>query len=98
MPRQLLVFLLVLAKLSRKSAPPDEAQGQRNADVLQPVFDLGLAPLQQVVQEERVMDCAEGKTRLCFLILSAWITDHAEPAALHRICSKLYPKCEVLCK
>ena len=41
------------------------------------------------------MDCANGKTRLCFPILSAWIADHAEHAALHEIGSQSYPKCEV---
>jgi len=44
------------------------------------------------------MDCANGKTALCFPILSAWIADHAEHAALHRIGSKSCPKCEVPCK
>ena len=41
------------------------------------------------------MDCANGKTRLCFPILSAWIADHAEHAALHGIGSKSCPMCEV---
>jgi len=44
------------------------------------------------------MDCADGKTRLCFSILSAWIADHAEQAALQGIGSKSCPKCEVLCE
>ena len=41
------------------------------------------------------MDCADGKTRLCFLILLAWIADHADHAALQGIGSKSCPKCEV---
>jgi len=44
------------------------------------------------------MDCADGKTCLCFPILLAWIADHAEHAALQGIGSKLYPKCEVPCE
>jgi len=44
------------------------------------------------------MDCADRKTRLCFPILSAWIADHAEHAALQGIGSKSCPKCEVPCK
>jgi len=44
-----------------------------------------------------VMDCADGKTRLCFPILSAWIADHAEHAAFHGIGSMSCPKCEVQC-
>jgi len=81
-----------------KSARANEAQWQMNADVLRTVFDLVLAPLQQVVQEGTVMDCADGKTHLCFPILSAWIADHAEHAALHGIGSKSSPKCEVPCE
>jgi len=42
------------------------------------------------------MDCADGKIRRCFPILSAWIADHAESAALQGIGSKSCPKCEVL--
>ena len=41
------------------------------------------------------MDCEDGKTCLCFPILSAWIADHAEHAALHGIGSQSSPKCEV---
>ena len=44
------------------------------------------------------MDCAEGKTGLCFPILSARIADHAEHAVLHGIGTMSCPKCEVLCK
>jgi len=44
------------------------------------------------------MDCADGKIHLCFPILSAWIADHAEHAALEGIGSKSYPKCEALCE
>jgi len=44
------------------------------------------------------MDCADGKIRLCFPFLSAWIADHAEHAALHGIASKSCPKCEIPCK
>jgi len=44
------------------------------------------------------MDCTEGKTRLCFPILSPWIVDHAEHAALQGIGSKSCPKYEVPCE
>jgi len=44
------------------------------------------------------MDCADGKTRCSFPILSAWIADHAEHATLHGIGSKSCPKCQVPCK
>jgi len=44
-----------------------------------------------------VMDYGDGKTSLGFPILSAWITDHAELAALQGIGSVSCP-CEILCK
>ena len=95
MPILLLALLPVPPKLTGESAPADEAQRQTNADALRAVFDLVLAPLQEVVQEGREMDCADGKTRLCFPILSAWIADHAEHADLHGIGSKSCLMCEV---
>ena len=94
----LLTLLPVPSKFTGESACANEAQRQTNADVLQAVFDLVLVPLQQVVREGTVMDCADGKTNLCFPILSAWIADHAENAALQGIGSKSYPKCEVPCE
>jgi len=44
------------------------------------------------------MDCPDGKIRICIPILSAWIVDHAEHAALEGIGSKSCPKCEVPCE
>jgi len=98
MPILLLALLPVLPKFTGESARTNEAHRQMNADVLRTLFDLVLAPLQLVVQEGKVMDCADGKTGLRFPILSAWIVDHAEHAALHRIGSRSCPKCEVPCK
>jgi len=95
MPILVLAVLPVPPKFNGQSACANEAQRQTNADVLRAVFDLVLVPLQQIAREGTVMDCAEGKTRLCFPILSAWITDHAEHAALQGIGSTLCPKCEV---
>jgi len=92
MPILLLALLPLPPKLTGDSGHADEAQRKTNADALRAVFDLVLAPLQEVVQEGTVMDCADGKTRQCFPILSVWIAEHA---ALHGIGSKSCPKCEV---
>jgi len=101
-PAQMAILLLALLPVppnsTGKSARANKAQRQTNADILRAVFDLVLAPLQQVAREGMVMDCADGKTRLCFPILSAWIADLAEHAALQGIGSKSCQKCEVLCK
>jgi len=97
-PILLLAFLPALPKFTGKSACANEAPRQINAHVLRAVFDLVLAPLHQVARERAIMNCADGKTRLGFPILSAWITDHAEHPALQGIGSKSCPKCEVPCK
>jgi len=98
MPILLLALLPGPPKFTGESARTDKAQRQMNADILQTVSNLVLAPSQQVLQEARVMDCVERKTRLCSPILSAWIADHAGHEALHRIGSKSCPKCKVPCK
>jgi len=94
----LLVALLpVPPKLTGESSRSNETQRQINADSLRAVFDLVLAPLHYVSYEGMVMDCAHGKTLLCFPILSAWIADHAEHMSLHGIGIKSCPKCKVPC-
>jgi len=94
----LLVALLpVPPKLTGESSRRDETQQQINADSLRAVFDLVLTHLQYVSYEGMIMDCTDGKTRLCFPILSTWIADHAEHTTLHGIGSKSCPKCEVPC-
>ena len=97
MPILLLALLPVPPKFNGESASANEAQRQTNADTLRAVFDLVLAPLQPVAQEGTVIDCADGKTRLCFPILLAWIADHAEHSALQGIGSMSCSKCEVPC-
>jgi len=77
MPILLVALLPVPPNFTGESACANEAQRQTNADTLQAVFDLVLAPLQPVAPEGTVMDCADGKTSLCFPILLAWIADHA---------------------
>jgi len=98
MPIVLLALLPVPTKFTGESARASEAQRQTNADTLQAVFDILLPPLPPVAQEGTVMDCPEGKTPLCFPMLSAWIVDHPQHAALQGIGSKSCPKCEVPCK
>jgi len=98
MPILLLALLPVPPKFTGESARANKAQRQTNTDTLQAVFDVVLAPLQPIAQEKTVMDCADGKTRLCFPIWSAWIVDHAEHAALQGVGSKSCPKCEVRCE
>jgi len=96
MPILLLTLLPVPPKFTGASAHAKETQRQTNVDTLRPVFNLVLAPLQLVAQEGTVMDCLDSKIRLYFPLLSAWIADHAEHAAMEEIVSKPCPKHEVL--
>ena len=96
MPLLLHALLPVPSKLSHESVCADEIQRQIKVDGPQAVFDLILAPLQEIAKDGAVMDCADGKTRLCFPIISAWIADHAGHTILNGISNNSCPQCEVL--
>lgn len=66
-----------------------------NRDALEAVFDLTLAPLQEIANDRTVMDCAAGNVRFYFLSLSARIADHSEHTVLKEISSKSCPLFEV---
>jgi len=90
----LLGLLPVPPKLTKSSA--DHLQRQINADTIRGVFELLFERLQNAALEGVNIDCADGKVRRCFPILSAWIADHMENVALHGIKSNVRRKCEVL--
>ena len=91
----LLALLPVPPKLS-KSTSADKHQRRINSETLQFVFQLLFEPLQAMAREGVNIDCADGKVRRCFPILSAWIADHMEHVALHGVKSNSCPKCMVL--
>ena len=91
----LLLALLPVPPKFPQSSSADKLQGQINADTLQGVLRLIFSPLQDVALEGVSIDCADGKIRRCFPILSAWVADHMENVALHGIKSNACPKCEV---
>jgi len=90
----LLGLLPVPPKLSN-SLKADRRQRKINPDTLQDVLELIFAPLQDVVHVGIPIDYAEGKVRLCFPILFAWIADHMENVTLHGLKTDACPKCEV---
>jgi len=97
-PGSMAVLLLALLPISpkfSKSSKADQRQRKINADTLQDVFELIFAPLQDVAHAGIAIDCADGKVRQCFPILSAWIADHMDNLALHGLKTKACPKCEV---
>jgi len=91
----LLLALLPIPPKLPKSAAADKLQRQINADTLRGVFELIFEPLRDNTPEGVRVDCADGKIRRCFPILSGWIADHMENVTLHGIKSNACPKCEV---
>jgi len=87
-PGSMAVLLLALwpvpPKLS-KSTKADQYQRQVNADTLQDVFEFILAPLQHAALDGVPIDCADGKVRRCFPILSAWVADHMKKCDTARV-------------
>ena len=90
----LLALLPVPPKLPQSSSA-NNVQREVNADTLQGVFDLIFAPLQDAALEGVPIDCADGRVRKCFPILSAWIADHMENVALQGVKSNACPTCEI---
>jgi len=66
----LLALLPIPPKLS-KSFKGDQCERKIKTNTLQHVFELTFAPLQGVAHSGVPIDCADGKVRLCFPILSA---------------------------
>jgi len=90
----LLALLPVPPKLS-KSTKADQYQRQVNADTLQDVFEFIFAPLQHAALDGVPSDCAKGKVRRAFSILSAWVADLMENVTLHGLKSNTCPTSEV---
>jgi hypothetical protein len=91
----LLLALLPVPPKFAKSSAADKLQRQINADTLRGVFELIFRPLRDTMAAGVPVDCADGKIRQCFPILSGWIADHMENVTLHGIKSNACPKCEV---
>ena len=97
-PRSMAIRLLGLLPIPpklAKSSRADNLQRLINADTLRGVFELIFVPLNGPAREGATIDCAAGKIRRCFPIMSGWIADHMENVTPHWIKSKACPKCEV---
>jgi len=91
----LLLGLLPIPPQLAKSSRADKLQRLINADTLRGVFELIFAPLNRAAREGAPIDCADGKIRRCFPIMSGWIADHMENVTLHGIKCNACRKCEV---
>jgi len=73
----LLGLLPIPAKLAMSSRA-DKLKRLINANTLLGGFELICVPLNGAGREGAPIDCADGKIRRCFLIMSGWIADHME--------------------
>jgi len=91
----LLLGLLPIPPKVAKFSRADKLERLINADTLSGKFELVLAPLNGTAREGAPIDCADGKIRRCFLIMSVSIVEHRENSTLHWIKSNACPKCQV---
>jgi len=91
----LLLGLLRIPPKLAKSSRADKLQRLTNADTVCGVFELLFAQLNRAAPEGAPIDCAEGKIRRFFPLMSGWIADHMENVTQHGIKSNACPKCEV---
>jgi len=90
-PGSMAVLLLALLPIPSKfpnSSNADQRQRKINADVLQDVFELIFAHLQDVEHAGIPIDCANGQVRQCFPILPTWIADHYGKRSTTRVKDK----------
>ena len=91
----LLGLLPVFTKLS-KSASADKYQRRINAETLQVVFQLLFEHLQAMARKGVNIDCADGKLRSYFPVLSLCIAEYMENVTLYGVKCNSCPKCKIL--
>jgi Plavaka transposase len=90
----ILLALLPVAPKSKNDSSADSISAENRVTIhriLENIFESLRDPGQMGV----IMDCADGKKRLCFPVLCGWIADHMEHTVLHNIKITSCPKCEV---
>ena len=76
-------------------AARDARQRQVNNEILCDLMEAIFAPIVALKNSGLEVECADGKVRLCFPRLSAWIADHLENVTLHGIQQNQCAVCEV---
>jgi hypothetical protein len=76
-------------------ATRDARQRQINNEILCDLMEAIFAPMVALGNSGIEVECADGKVRLCFLRLAAWIADHLENVMLHGIQQNQCAVCEV---
>ena len=92
----LLALLPVPPKFATISATGKEVAEQQahNREILRRCFECIFRPLDAIQEHGKAMVCADGRIRLCFPMICAWIADYFENVNLHSIQSGTCPVCE----
>ena len=76
-------------------AARDARQRKVNNEILCELMEVIFAPIAALGNSGLEVECADGKVRLCFPCLAAWIADHLENVTLHGIQQNQCAVCEV---
>jgi len=93
-PTVLLALLPIPPKML-DVATRDARQRQVNNEILCDLMEAIFAPIVALENSGLEIECADGKDRLCFPLLSAWIADHLENVTLHGIQQNQCAVCKV---
>ena len=91
----LLALLPVPPKFTKQSAAQTDTQRELNRHILHSVLQQIFQPMCNAGENGIEMSCSDGKVRMCFPILAAWLADHEEHITLHNLARNCCPKCEV---
>ena len=91
----LLLALLPVPPKMLGVAPRDARQRQVKIEILCELMEAIFAPMVALGNSRIEVECADGKVRLCFPGLVAWIADHLENVTLHGIQQNQGALCKV---
>ena len=91
----ILLALLPVPPKFKSDKAHDDQQREVNRHTLHATIEQLLAPLQGPGENGVELSCADGKIRMCYPVLAAWIADHEEHVTLHNLARNSCPKCEV---
>ena len=91
----ILLALLPVPPKFKSDKAHDDQQREVNRHTLHATLEQILSPLQVPGKKGIKLACADGKIRMCFPVLAAWIADHEEHVTLHNLARNSCPKCEV---
>ena len=90
----LLALLPVPPKFTARTGKERAEQQDHNREILRRCLETIFRPLEEIQECGKTVICADGRRRLCFPMLCAWIADYFENVNLHSLKSGACPVCE----